>query len=236
MQTFFKSYCFGSTLNLTEQQLQKLICLFNHPAKPCASALGGRCAGTHHEVDGIGSLWIKHYMRGGLMRLLSKKTYFRLGKTRAEKEFTLLQKVKEFGVNTPDPVAYAFRGRLFYIGWLVTRFIPQSLTLARFAATDEKQVSKVMPAVVEQVARLIRCGVYHVDLHPGNVLIDHSNQVYLVDFDKGYLSAANKNILRDRYLNRWHRAINKHSLPVSLSELMQTGLDLNFENAKKKID
>ena len=228
MEKIYKSYHFGSRIDLTEQQLQGFIMLFNHPARACSATLGGRCAPVRHQIDGIGALVIKYYARGGLIRSLIKRTYLRWGKTRGQREFEILQKARGCGVNTPDPIAYAYRGRLFYMGWLVTRFIPQTESLAQLAGRDEKQIQAVMPAIVDQVIQLIRNGIHHVDLHPGNVLVSGSEQIYLVDFDKGYIFSGNRNSLRDRYLHRWKRAVKKHSLPASLDDLMESGLNQNF--------
>ena len=62
------SYRFGFFLNLTESQLRPLTGLFNHPTATGVSALGGRASVTPVQLDGIGSVIIKHYRRGGLMR------------------------------------------------------------------------------------------------------------------------------------------------------------------------
>ena len=56
--------------------------------------LGGRTSLTPAKLNGIGSVVIKHYRRGGLLRYFIKQRYLKLGKTRAQIEFKLLQVVR----------------------------------------------------------------------------------------------------------------------------------------------
>ena len=76
-----------------------------------------------------------------------------------------------------------------------------------------------MKEVIKQVSMLIKNNILHADLHPGNVIVDNQNQVYLLDFDKGGVFPGDKNALKTRYLRRWNRAIQKHGLPEMLSEV-----------------
>jgi 3-deoxy-D-manno-octulosonic acid kinase len=166
------------------------------------------------------------------MQYLTKQRYLKLGETRCQREFELLQTVRDFGINAPEPIAYAYRGWPFYLAWLVTRRIQQPLSLAELATQDHKQTQKVMKSVIEQVVLLIERGIVHCDLHPGNVAVDSQKKVFLVDFDKGYLITGNKDKLRKRYASRWQRAVKKHNLPSMLSETMVVGLSVNAENLK----
>ena len=84
-----------------------------------------------------------------------------------------------------------------------------------------------MESVIEQILLLIQNGILHVDLHPGNIVIDGDNQVFLVDFDKGKIYQGNREKLKNRYLSRWQRAVNKHGLPNMLNEMLIEGLCRN---------
>ena len=81
-----------------------------------------------------------------------------------------------------------------------------------------------MHSVIEQISALIQNDILHVDLHPGNVLVDAAGKVYLLDFDKGSVYHGNRQKLKNRYITRWKRAVNKHGLPKFLAEMMQNGL------------
>jgi 3-deoxy-D-manno-octulosonic acid kinase len=221
------SYHFGFFLNLTDSQLRTLTGLFHHPDPIGVSVLGGRTSATPAQLDGIGTVVIKHYRRGGLMRYFIKRRYLKFGKTRAQREFELLDIVGTLGINVPQPIAYAHRGRLFYRAWLVTREIHQPLSLARLSLQDEKKTSTAMKSVIGQISLLIQNDILHVDLHPGNVVVDAAGKVYLLDFDKGSVYHGNRQKLKNRYLTRWRRAVTKHRLPEMLAEMMQAGLTKN---------
>ena len=218
------SYHFGFSLNLTERQLRSLTSLFEHPAPAEVSVLGGRTSVTPLELDGVGSVVIKHYRRGGLMRHLNQRRYLNCGKTRAQREFELLDRVGSLGINVPQPIAYAHRGRLLYQAWLITREIHQPLSLASLSWQNEKKTGQVMESVIDQISALIQKGILHVDLHPGNVIVDAMGKVYLLDFDRGRVYHGNRQKLRNRYMARWQRAVAKHGLPKILTEMMQNDL------------
>jgi tRNA A-37 threonylcarbamoyl transferase component Bud32 len=218
------SYHFGFFLNLTESQLRPLTGRFNHPTTTGVSALGGRASVTPVQLDGIGSVVIKHYRRGGLMRYFVKNRYLKFGKTRAQREFEMLKIAGALGINVPQPIAYAHCGRLFYRAWLVTREIRQPVSLARLSLLDEKKTATAMQSAIAQMVALIQNSIWHVDLHPGNVVVDAVGKVYLLDFDKGSLYRGDRHKLKNRYLNRWKKAVNKHGLPKFLTEIMQDGL------------
>ena len=218
------AYRFGSYLELDEHQLRTFISVFNQPRTGNTSVLGGRTALTFNEIDGLGSVAIKSYARGGWMRYLIKQRYLKLGKTRAQIEFELLQVVRNLGINAPEPVVYAHRGRVFYRAWLVSRSIQHPLSLALLSLKNEKKTRLAMESVIEQISLLIQNAILHVDLHPGNIVVDEANQIFLVDFDKGQIHHGSRKKLRDRYLTRWQRAVTKHGLPKLLTEMMQKGL------------
>jgi 3-deoxy-D-manno-octulosonic acid kinase len=219
-----ETYRFGSSLELDEHQLRTFISVFNQPRTGNTSVLGGRTAPTFNEIDGLGSVAIKSYTRGGWMRYLIKQRYLKLGKTRPQIEFELLQVVRDLGINAPEPVVYAHHGRIFYRAWLVSRAIQHPLSLALLSLKNEKKTRLAMESVIEQISLLIQNAILHVDLHPGNIVVDGANQIFLVDFDKGQIHHGSRKKLRDRYLTRWQRAVTKHGLPKLLTEMMQKGL------------
>ena len=134
----------------------------------------------------------KHYRRGGLMRHLIQRRYLNCGKTRAQREFELLDRVGSLGINVPQPIAYAHRGRLLYQAWLITREIQQPLSLASLSLQDEEKTGRIMESVIKQISSLIQNQILHVDLHPGNIVVDTAGKVYLLDFDKGKVYHGNR--------------------------------------------
>jgi 3-deoxy-D-manno-octulosonic acid kinase len=220
----YGSYHFGSLWDLTDQNMSRFIEIFNAPTDAVDSPLGGRSAVTIAQLEGIGWVVIKHYTRGGFIRYIVKRNYIKCGKTRSQLEYQALQNAARLGVNVPEPIAYAYHGNLFYRAWLVTREIPQQNTLAELSKIDEMQTRIAMKEVVNQIETLIRNNIHHADLHPGNILVNNTGRVFILDFDKSSISRGSRNKLRDRYLRRWRRAVSKHRLPGMLSEMMRTGL------------
>ena len=106
----------------------------------------------------------------------------------------------------------------------VTREIHQPLSLARLSLLDEEKARAALISAIEQVSLLIQNAILHVDLHPGNVIVDSAEKVYLLDFDRGHVYHGSRRKLKDRYLTRWQRAVRKHGLPTILTEMMQKEL------------
>ena len=221
------AYQFGSTVELNNLHLRAFIRFFNQPHTSNASVLGGRGTLILANIEGLGSVAIKSYRRGGWISYLMKRRYLKLGKTRAQLEFEFLQYIRNLGIHAPEPVAYAHSGHIIYKAWLVSRAIKQSITLALLSLKDERRSRQVMKSVIEQILLLIQNGILHVDLHPGNIVIDGDNQIFLVDFDKGKIYQGNREKLKNRYLSRWQRAVNKHGLPNMLNEMLIEGLFKN---------
>ena len=220
----YGGYHISSSSHLSTRQLQQLINQFNRPPQQADSLLEGRSSASVCHLNGIGASVVKYFTRGGLIYRLMKHRYLKFGKTRSQKEFEFLQKVRDLGINAPEPIAHAHRGFLLYRAWLVTREIRQAMSLACLSLKDEEKAREAMVSTIGQISMLIQKGILHVDMHPGNVAVDTGAQVYLLDFDKARNYHGNSANLADRYITRWRRAVAKHGLPNFLDEIMQQGL------------
>jgi len=214
---------------LNQEQIEKLLDLLHRPVGRARSVLGGRRSVAVDDIDGLGPVAVKHFTRGGVLGNFIAHRYLRFGATRSQVEFELMNQVRSHGIKTPDPVAHIHQGLLFYRAWLVTREIENHRTLAELSLEDEDRSALLMKELVRQIDILIMNRIFHVDLHPGNVLINPQDEIYLVDFDKAHIFKGPLNLLRDKYLRRWRRAVIKHRLPEVLSEWMCAGLRRRFE-------
>lgn len=213
----------GATYPLSDDQVALLSDLFHQPGRPASSTLGGRRSVCFARLGPIGNVAIKYYTRGGIIRYFVAERYIRWGPTRSQKEFELLQTARRLGINAPEPIAYAHQGHPFYRAWLVTRAVERHQTLAQLSLADEPSARQLMTAVSSQVSALIEHGILHVDLHPGNVLVNPEGRLFLIDFDKARLY-KNSRGLKDKYLRRWRRAVDKHDLPPFLYYKLEEGI------------
>jgi 3-deoxy-D-manno-octulosonic acid kinase len=218
LQTYL-SYHIGSDWSLTQLQVRQLISGFNQPIRSAGAYLAGRAAAVTLNLSGVGPVVIKHYTRGGVIRQFITQTYFRIGKTRSQLEYELLFRLKKLGINAPEPVAYAFKGRLLYQAWIMTREIEDTQTLSALSLNNPAQAKEAIHQLGPQVQRLIDNHIHHVDLHPGNVLVTRTGKIYLIDFDKAKTVTLPAEVLKAKYISRWRRAVDKHHLPQVIREL-----------------
>lgn len=143
--------------------------------------------------------WVwRHYHRGGLVaRLLADRYLYSGGdRTRAFREFRLLERLVALELPVPVPVAarYVRSTPLFYRADLITRELPPARTLAD-TITGTDLAADRWQAVGATIARFHCAGVQHADLNAHNILLGAASGptqpgvVYLLDFDRGRIRA-----------------------------------------------
>lgn len=182
--------------------------------------LGGRGQVVMANTLAFGDVVIKGYYRGGVLGRLIENWHLRLGEvSRAQHEFRVLSDVREWGISAPRPLVYIETPGRIYRTWLVTERIQDVRRLSESGSGVRKDlVIAGIERLADQVYVLIEHGLLHIDLHPGNVLINEQGEIFILDFDKAYLKSCSKRSLRDSYLHRWRRAVLKHNLPDLYSE------------------
>jgi len=209
-------YRFGSSQSLTDEHLTQLTSVFNTSTQGRNKELEGRVPASALGLKGIGSVIVKHYRRGGLLGHFVKRTYLRCGNTRCQAEYSQLENARRLGINAPEPIAYAYKGYLFYQAWLITREIINQQSLASLSSLDPGRAEAAKKVLLKQILLLQDKHIFHTDLHPGNVLVDDTDRVFIIDFDKAVKFKGNKQQLQMQYHNRWNRAVSKHRLPEIL--------------------
>ena len=104
IETNHDSYRFGSFARLSEDQMATLATHLNAPQTAADTILSGRSQPISVDLSGYGPVTIKKYLRGGLIRHLNRQTHVKWGASRPQSEFTMLNRVRKLGVNTPEPV------------------------------------------------------------------------------------------------------------------------------------
>ena len=133
------------------------------------------------------------------------------------REFSLLKSLHEESFPCPKPVFAAARricGGLCYQGFIGTERMAGYLNFLEWLSssnnTDSRSVySKRAGELCDQ---LLSLGVFHTDLHPGNVLVDIDSQdVVVIDFDKyREVEQDEIDIVRSKQEARWSRSLRKH--------------------------
>lgn len=217
----YQSHEIGSAGKLSGAQMEALVREFERLPQEAPDLLSGRIGPHKAFIDGLGHVMVKHYFRGGILGHINRRTYLKIGKTRGAEEFEILATVRSAGVRTLEPVAFASRTKnfIFYHAWLVTKEIKASGTLADLSGKDPSRAGAILSEAGKQIKTLIANGILHVDLHPGNVLVDAQDRVYIIDFDRAKTGVKNRRNLAKYYLNRWRRSVAKHGLPGFMNNL-----------------
>ena len=211
------SYRIGSDIKLTEEHKRHLVSCFARRISKNSGTLGGRAEIATIQLGGIGAAVVKRYTRGGVVRIFNSSTYLKFLQYRCQAEFALLLLARKLGISVPDPIAFAYQGRIMYKAWLITREIQDARTLAEISTCEPVRLQVLMPKLKKQLDKLIANRIHHVDLHPGNVIVNDQEQLFIIDFDKAQTNFRNKNRLQQKYVRRWERAVAKHNLPAILN-------------------
>jgi len=155
--------------------------------------------------------WVlRPYRRGGLIARLSSSRYIWTGLegTRAFRELRLTAELFDAGLPVPRPIlAGVIRHGLTYEAALITERLPTAVALA-----ERLSAGTASDALLETVGRVIRRfhdhGLDHVDLNARNLLIDHHDGVWLIDFDRCRLRDGGRLDERGRphRQNAWRQA------------------------------
>lgn len=191
--------------------------------------LAGRGKLIRRNLSGLGDVIAKRYVRGGLLHFVNADLFLRYGAVRSAREFTMLELAREIGVNAPSPIASIWEGARLYRAWLVMQEIRGEETLAAVSVQDEARAIRALDQFVNQLDLLVKNRILHVDLHPGNVLLDEADNLYVIDFDKSRRFKGELKVLREYYLRRWRRAVIKHKLPAFVSERICLALRMHSQ-------
>ena len=97
---------------------------------------------------------------------------------------------------------------MFYTADLLTVRVPGIQSLAQ-RLTRESVPDGFWNSLGEQMAKVHESGVYHADMNAYNVQVDESEQLWLLDFDRGKLSPGGT--WKQETLSRLHRSLQKVS-------------------------
>lgn len=137
----------------------------------------------HQQLTGV----LRHYWRGGLIGKLLSDQYLYVGlkQTRVYKEFTLMMRLLELGLNVPTPIAAKVTTHgLIYRGDIITEAVTGAKSVLDILITRPLSQSE-LKAIAVTLSEFHNHGVYHADLNINNILFDDKGKVFIIDFDRG---------------------------------------------------
>ena len=204
---------------LSQSQASQIKEALERPPAPSLNRLTGRAAPVFFHLEQAGPIVLKTYLRGGILGRVNTRTYLDLSKSRSEREMEMLLFARKLGVNAPEPLAWVKKGRFLIQTWLMLKEAVCVEPLSIIAGINEKKALSYTDEIRRQVRLLIQARLHHVDLHPGNVLVRNTGEVFIIDFDKARQVSEKPSLLSRRYEERWRRAVLKHRLPESLGPM-----------------
>lgn len=218
-------FTLSSRGRLNDEQATRIVQeLLSDADSPSPGVLGGRGKTRLIDVPGLGRVFLKRYSHGGMLRKLTAGHFLCLGQLRSKVEFEMLELVRSLGVNAPEPIAFVQKGATIYSTWLLMEELRDTRSIVEIGEDEGDALPRALDGLSEQIRILIKHRIFHVDLHPGNVLVGKDDKVYIVDFDKAGYFKGTQHALRELYLRRWRRAVIKHRLSPLLSEMMSLTL------------
>ncbi|MGH8033273.1 MAG: 3-deoxy-D-manno-octulosonic acid kinase [Luteimonas sp.] len=169
---------------------------------------GGR-GGAWYIDASHGQCVLRHYLRGGLVALLSRDQYAWRGvdRVRSFAEFRLLRELLKRDLPVPRPVAASYvREGLTYRAAILLERLAGVQSLASLAAS--LGAAAPWQTAGELIARFHRAGLDHADLNAHNILFDGSGKGWLIDFDRSALRIPASG-WRARNLSRLRRSLRK---------------------------
>lgn len=139
--------------------------------------------------DGAPRWAVRHYRRGGAVAPLLGDRYWAAGRTRPERELDASLHARARGIRTPSVVAGvvyrsgSFGAAGFYRADLVTELVPGARSLAD-RVREGSDLGDALRAAGALVRTLERAAILHPDLNAGNVMLDATEQAWVVDLDR----------------------------------------------------
>ena len=160
------------------------------------------------QLDGIQAA-LRHYRRGGLFGKLVEDQYrfSDCESTRCAMELNVLSVLANAGVNIPKPIAArAIKSGLLYRADLMSERIPNAKDLVDVLVNSPIDAD-VYRRIGQEVRKMHDAGVNHTDLNIHNILLDDSQTVWIIDFDKCRQQAGDD--WKESNLNRLKRSFLK---------------------------
>ncbi|MCZ2722777.1 3-deoxy-D-manno-octulosonic acid kinase [Marinomonas sp. 15G1-11] len=134
--------------------------------------------------NNYGAFVLRKYRRGGLIAKLLKFRFFfkNMEKTRVFQELTLLEYMVEKGLPVPRAIAgkvNQYNG--FYEAFILIETLKEAKELFHLLRANK---AVHWYSIGQTIKRFHEEGIYHSDLNCHNIMIDQTQKIWLIDFDK----------------------------------------------------
>ncbi len=174
-------------------------------------------------------LILRHYYRGGWAAKFTSDHYFWRGLycTRSIQELNMLSDMFRMNLPVPRPIAaHVQKFKTSYTADIVTEKISHSKPLSRVLQGHSLSNDK-WQEIGYIIKRFHTKKCNHADLNAHNILIDGTENIFLIDFDKSKIENSIGKWC-DRNLNRLKRSLEK--LSQNSPENMQTRINYKNQN------
>jgi hypothetical protein len=120
---------------------------------------------------------------------INQFAYAYIRKSKAYKSYFNATKLKELGVNTPEPIGFIefYRNGFFKESYFLAKKFDYELTMAEIRDNPPVDKKPILKAFVKFTYEIHQKGVWHVDYSGGNILINRDDSAYvfsLVDINR----------------------------------------------------
>ena len=174
-----------------------------------SGATSGRGGVYSYHYSGR-KLVLRHYFRGGYIAKFTKDSYLWQGlqQARSISELSLLTNLYKLELPVPIPIAARVEKHgLTYCADIITELIPDSQPLS-IILRQHTLVRDVWRDIGHVIKMLHKNFCNHADLNAHNILIDDTNKIHLIDFDKSKIE-KNPGTWSDNNLARLERSFIK---------------------------
>ena len=159
-------------------------------------------------------LVLRQYRRGGLPAHLVRRSYLWWGvqRSRAWREHQLLEWMQRHGLPAPRPYAVHIERRgLVYTASIIVHRIMHAVTLSEALCSATPPSGQQFEDVGATIRHFHDCSIDHADLNANNILLDHEQDVWLIDFDRCRLREHRCAGFKNENLLRLKRSLDKLS-------------------------
>jgi 3-deoxy-D-manno-octulosonic acid kinase len=163
-------------------------------------------------IDLDNQQWVlKEYRRGGRIgRILSNQYFYLSAKNiRPIKEWKIINQLFLSGLPIPKPIGLLVSTAPFiYSASLITEYLKDTVTLLDKIMIGGNLNEYYWKSIGITIKKFHDYGVSHSDLNLRNLLINNKNEIFMIDFDKAFITT--KKTYFHSNLKRFKRSIFKH--------------------------